>query len=137
MHPPAPTAAPPGARTRRSAWPAVLVLDVLVVLLFAGVGRNAHSLDPARVLETAWPFLTGLLAGWAVWRLPRAPLSIWPHGAALWLTTVAVGMVLRVLAGEGTAPSFVLVTLTVLGALLLGTRCLARLLRRRPSPRTN
>jgi hypothetical protein len=38
-------------------------------------------------------------------------------------------MGLRVLVGEGTAPSFVLVTLVALAVFLLGPRCLALLVR--------
>ncbi|MFC4904948.1 DUF3054 domain-containing protein [Kocuria oceani] len=126
MHTTAPTTTPPTGRTgRRSSWPAVLVIDVLLVLLFAAVGRRTHALDAVGVLETAWPFLTGLLLGWAVWQLPRHPVGLWPRGVALWLTTVVVGMGLRVLVGEGTAPSFVLVTLATLAVLLLGHRALA------------
>ncbi|MEX5302705.1 DUF3054 domain-containing protein [Kocuria sabuli] len=116
-------------RARSTTWPAALTVDVLLVLLFASLGRNAHALDPAGVLETAWPFLAGLLLGWAAWQVHRAPFAPWPRGIALWLTTVAVGMGLRVLVGEGTAPSFVLVTLVVLAVFLLGPRCLALLVR--------
>lgn len=139
MHTSALETTPPTAPGRRPAvwWPAALVVDVLLVLLFAALGREAHSLGAAGVLETAWPFLGGLLVGWGAWRLHRAPFSAWPRGVALWLTTVAVGMGLRLLTGEGAAPSFVLVALVVLGAFLLGHRALAQLLRtlrRRPSP---
>ncbi|MUN62696.1 DUF3054 family protein [Kocuria sediminis] len=126
MHTTAPTTARRSGRTGHGrSWPAVLVLDVLLVLLFAGVGRSTHALDPVGLLETAWPFLAGLLLGWVLWRLPRQPVGLWPRGVALWLTTVSVGMGLRVLVGEGTAPSFVLVTLGVLAVLLLGHRALA------------
>ncbi len=41
--------------------------------------------------------------------------------------TVALGMIVRVITGEGTAPSFVIVATSVLAALLLGWRLLARL----------
>lgn len=137
MPPSTPTDAPARARsTDRPAWPAALVLDVLLVLVFAAVGRGAHSLDPGGALGTAWPFLAGLLAGWAVWRLPRAPFGVWPGGVALWLTTVGAGMALRALTGEGTAPSFVLVTVAVLGVFLLGPRLLVQLLRPRRTPGT-
>jgi hypothetical protein len=122
---------PSPARTRAGSinWPTALTVDVLLVLLFAGIGRHAHALDPAGVLETAWPFLAGLLLGWATWQVHRAPFAPWPRGIALWLSTVAVGLGLRVLVGEGTAPSFMLVTLVVLAVLLLGPRCLALLVR--------
>lgn len=123
------TLSPDRKGTRLTIWPAALSLDVLLVLLFAGIGRNAHALDPAGVLGTAWPFLAGLLLGWAVWQVHRAPFAPWPRGAALWLTTVAAGMGLRVLGGEGAAPSFVFVTLGVLAVFLLGPRCLALLVR--------
>lgn len=133
----APPTAPPKTPHRRSAaWSAALVVDVLLVLLFAALGREAHSLGATGLLETAWPFLGGLLVGWGAWNLHRAPFSVWPRGVALWLTTVTVGMGLRVLTGEGAAPSFVVVALAVLGAFLLGHRALALLLRairRRPS----
>ncbi|MEX5270371.1 DUF3054 domain-containing protein [Kocuria sabuli] len=123
------TLSPERTTDRPTTWPAALALDVLLVLLFARIGRNAHALDPTGVLETAWPFLAGLLLGWAAWQVHRAPFAPWPQGVALWLTTVAVGMGLRVLVGEGTAPSFVLVTLVVLAVFLLGPRCLALLVR--------
>ncbi|MGK7223174.1 DUF3054 domain-containing protein [Kocuria flava] len=130
MHTPlddSPRTAPAAPRPRTPAWPVAAVLDVAVVLLFAALGRRAHALDPVGVLETAWPFLVGLVLGWVAWRLPRAPFALWPQGVALWATTVAAGMALRALTGQGTAPSFVLVTLGVLGALLLGTRLAVRL----------
>ncbi|MFI7482262.1 DUF3054 domain-containing protein [Kocuria sp. M1R5S2] len=131
----APVDPPPVARTAVSgAWPAVLALDVFVVLLFAAAGRRTHSLGVVGVLETAWPFLAGLVVGWAVWRLARDPWSP-VRGLALWPTTVAVGMGLRVLTGQGTAPSFVLVTLGVLGVLLLVPRAVAVLVRRPRSRR--
>lgn len=136
----APSPAVSSGRSRRgpARWTPTLVLDVALLLVFAGLGRNAHSLDPGGLLETAWPFLVGLLLGWAAWQVHREPLSVWPRGVALWLTTVAVGMCLRLLTGEGTAPAFVLVALGVLAVFLLVPRAVAGLaLRRgahRPSP---
>ena len=138
MHTQATPRTPPAApRARpRVPWAAALAVDVAGVLLFAAVGRRTHELGVAGVLETAWPFLAGLLVGWIAWRVHRAPLSLWPRGVALWLTTVTVGMGLRVLTGEGTALSFVLVTLGVLGLLLLAPRALRRALRAVGSRRT-
>lgn len=125
-------------RHRLPRWPWALGLDVTLVLLFAALGRRAHDLEPLGLLETAWPFLAGLLTGWGAWRLHRAPWQLWPRGVTLWLTTVGVGMVLRALTGEGTAPSFVLVALGVLALLLLGSRAAVRfataLRARRDSP---
>jgi FtsH-binding integral membrane protein len=50
-----------------------------------------------------------------------------PAGAGAWLGTVVLGMVLRVVAGQGTAVAFVVVALVFLGLFLLGWRVLARL----------
>ena len=44
-----------------------------------------------------------------------------------WLGAVALGMVLRVVSGQGTAFAFILVALAFLGLFLLGWRLLARL----------
>jgi hypothetical protein len=130
MHTSAPLTALPEERTAGPGpWATALTVDVLLVLLFAGLGRSTHALDAAGLLVTAWPFLVGLLLGWLVWRVRRAPFAVWPRGVALWATTVAVGMGLRLVVGEGTATSFVLVTLAVLGAFLLGPRVLVSALR--------
>jgi hypothetical protein len=51
-----------------------------------------------------------------------------PAGIGAWLGTVAVGMVLRVVSGQGTAFAFVLVALGFLGLFLLGWRLVVRLL---------
>jgi hypothetical protein len=111
----------------RSAVPAA-VLDACCVVLFAVIGRASHSKGDtlAGFASTLWPFLAGLAAGWLATRAWRRPAAILPSGAGAWLGTVAIGMLLRVLAGQGTAFSFILVALAFLGLFLLGWRLAAR-----------
>jgi peptidoglycan/LPS O-acetylase OafA/YrhL len=111
------------------------VLDVAVVLVFVVIGRANHQDGDTvpGVASTAWPFLAGLGAGWLVARVWRRPAALVPSGIAAWLGAVAVGMVLRVVAGQGTAVSFIIVALCFLGLFLLGWRLLARLFSRRPT----
>jgi hypothetical protein len=116
---------------RTSAGVAV-ALDALCVLVFVAIGRASHTQGEslAGIASTSWPFLGGLAAGWAVSRAWRRPLALRPAGIAAWLGTVAVGMALRVVAGQGTAVAFVIVALAFLGLFLLGWRLAARLLTR-------
>jgi len=51
----------------------------------------------------------------------------------VWLFTVAVGQVLRMVAGQGTALAFIIVSLLFLGLFLLGWRLIAQLAGRRIS----
>jgi hypothetical protein len=111
----------------RSARQAVL-LDTCCVLVFVVIGRASHTKGEtlAGVASTSWPFLCGLAVGWLAARGWRRPLALRPAGVIVWLCTVAVGMVLRVVAGQGTAVAFVGVALAFLGLSLLGWRFLAR-----------
>lgn len=104
-------------------------LDALAVLVFVAIGRSAHAhgVTASGMAETAWPFLFGLAAGWAAARAWRRPLEIVPTSLLVTVTCVAVGMVLRVLSGQGTAVAFVLVALAFLGMALAGWRVLAGL----------
>lgn len=52
-------------------------------------------------------------------------------GVLVWLSTVAVGMVLRVLTGAGTAWSFIAVAMLATAILLLGWRFVADLVESR------
>jgi hypothetical protein len=107
-----------------------VALDLVAVLVFVGIGRavHAHGLSFDGLASTAWPFVTGLAVGWvAVTVAHRPPASLW-SGALICGATVAVGMALRVVAGQGTAAAFVVVALCFLGAFLCGWRLLARLL---------
>lgn len=100
-------------------------IDALCVLAFAAIGRRSHSegLTLLGTLDTAWPFLAGLAAAWAVLTLAKArPRTLVPAGLIVWPTTVAVGMVLRAVSGEGTATAFIVVATLFLGATLLGWR---------------
>lgn len=121
--------APPRPRTIIGAF----VVDALLVVLFAVIGRASHaeSLSVVGVAETAWPFLVGLVAGWLAtlaWRAPLAPLRT---GLGLWAVTVAGGMLLRLVAGQGVATAFIIVAAVVLLLFLVGWRALVALLRRR------
>lgn len=110
----------------RSARVAV-VLDACCVLIFVIIGRASHTKGEtlAGIASTAWPFLCGLAAGWAATRAWRRPLAIRPSGLAIWLGTVALGMVVRVVSGQGTAVAFIIVALAFLGLFLLGWRLIA------------
>jgi hypothetical protein len=111
----------------RSARVAV-VLDVACVLVFVIIGRASHVKGEslAGIASTSWPFLSGLGIGWLASRAWRRPLTIVPVGLVVWLCTVAIGMVLRVISGQGTALAFIAVALVFLALFLLGWRLLTR-----------
>ena len=109
-----------------------LLADVALVLLFVVIGRRSHDESAAVVglARTAWPFLAGLAVGWLAVGTRHRPLRVAPEGVVVWLSTVAIGMLLRVFSGQGTEFSFVVVTLIVLGLFLLGWRALLPVVRR-------
>jgi hypothetical protein len=108
--------------------PAIAV-DVICILVFAILGRSSHqeTTDLLGVAHTAWPFLVGCLMGTIIGRTWRHPLSL-KSGVAVWLGTVAGGMVLRVLTGAGVQLSFIIVASCVLALFLIGWRAGLRLI---------
>jgi hypothetical protein len=112
-----------------------LILDCCCVLVFVIIGRASHTKGESLggIASTAWPFLTGLGAGWLAVRAWRRPLGLVPAGAGAWIGAVAGGMVLRVVSGQGTAAAFICVALAFLGLFLLGWRLVARLVARGPA----
>lgn len=109
-----------------------VVADVCCVLAFVIIGRDSHAQGEslAGIASTSWPFLCGLALGWGASRAWRRPLALRPAGIAVWLSTVALGMILRVVSGQGTAVAFIFVALAFLGLFLLGWRLIARFLTR-------
>ncbi|HEX2312513.1 MAG TPA: DUF3054 domain-containing protein [Thermomonospora sp.] len=103
-------------------------LDAASVVVFVAIGRASHeeSGGVAGFAGTAWPFLLALAAGWAVLRAWRAPADLVPAGVGIWLVTVAGGMALRAVSGQGTAAAFVVVATLFLAMELLGWRLVAR-----------
>lgn len=101
-----------------------IALDVLVVLLFVGIGRanHHHGEGLSGFVSTAWPFAVGLVIGWLVVLARHQDGISISAGVEVWLATVAAGMLLRVIAGQGTAFAFIIVALVFLGALMLGCR---------------
>jgi hypothetical protein len=102
--------------------------DLGCVLVFVVIGRASHVKGEslAGIASTAWPFLAGLAAGWAAARAWRQPLGLRP-AATVWLAAVALGMILRVISGQGTAAAFIAVALVFLGLFLFGWRLAALL----------
>jgi hypothetical protein len=106
-----------------------LVVDLLLVGAFAVVGRLSHygTLTVGGWWTTAWPFLVGTLAAWAVLVAARRRPATVRFGVVVWVGTLVGGMVLRQLDGQGTATPFVVVATLVLGALLVLPRIGAKL----------
>lgn len=116
----------------RNAAPA-FAADVICVLIFVTVGRRSHAegVTLAGIAETAWPFLTGTVTGWLLSRGWRRPTALIPTGVAVWISTIVIGMTLRVITRAGIAVSFVLVASAVTALLLLGWRAVRTGLARR------
>lgn len=102
--------------------------DVCSVLVFVAIGRASHeeAASLAGFAATAWPFLVGAGVGWGLTRAWRRADALVPTGVGVWVSAVAVGMVLRAVSGQGTALAFVIVATLFLGAVLLGWRLAAR-----------
>jgi hypothetical protein len=124
----------------RYPWPApspqratAAALDICCVLIFVIIGLASHAKGEtiAGIASTSWPFLAGLGLGWLACRAWRRPGGLVPAGIGAWLCTVVFGMVLRVVSGQGTAVSFIIVALLFLGLFLLGWRMVWRLFARR------
>ncbi|WP_243224797.1 DUF3054 domain-containing protein [Microbacterium sp. CIAB417] len=116
--------------------PAVTILiDAVLVVVFCLLGGLSHSLgEPdaaARVLASIWPFLAALIVVHAVALLGGIDAARVVPGILIWVVTVAGGMALRALTGQGTAWAFVVVTAIVLAVFLVGWRVVALLRRRR------
>lgn len=117
--------------TLRTRCTVAFAADVVCVLMFCAIGRRSHAegVTLTGVAATAWPFLAGTAVGWLVsrgWRRPTAPT---PTGVIVWIATVAVGILLRKVSGQGVAVSFIVVASTVTAVLLLGWRLVMRLTR--------
>lgn len=93
-----------------------LLVDVVLVVVFAAAGRSTHEHGTAagQVLGTAWPFLAGTGIGWLLARAWQRPLAV-RTGLIVWVATWAVGMGLRAVTGEGTAGPFLAVAAVFLG----------------------
>ncbi|HEY9499593.1 MAG TPA: DUF3054 domain-containing protein [Terrimesophilobacter sp.] len=103
-------------------------VDVIVVLVFALVGRASHNEGVLGLFGTAWPFLAGLALGWLGLRAWRHPYrTVWT-GIGIWIATVAGGMALRVVSGQTAQLPFVLVATGALGVLLVGWRAMRLLM---------
>jgi multisubunit Na+/H+ antiporter MnhB subunit len=109
------------------------VIDLVMVLVFVAIGRSVHDHGVRLVgmISTAWPFVIGLGVGWLMLIARRRPGTALTDGVTVTLATVAVGMVLRVVSGQGTAFAFIAVAICFLGLFMVGWRVLVATWRRR------
>lgn len=114
------------------------VIDVVLIVVFALVGRSSHgeSESALALWTTAYPFLAGWAIGYVTSGAWARPLRFWPTGVVVWILTVFVGLAIRVATGQGDVDgnplpiSFVIVATIVLAVFLLGWRGIARLVLR-------
>ncbi|MDO5286581.1 MAG: DUF3054 domain-containing protein [Actinomycetia bacterium] len=116
----------------RTPW--TIAVDGLVAVVFALLGHLIHggSLAPQAIAVTAWPFLVAALLGST---LARAFLrQSWVRsGVVVWLSTLVVGMLLRVTVSGSTARlPFVIAAAVGLALFFLGWRFAVARLGRRP-----
>lgn len=101
-----------------------VLADALAILIFVVIGRNTHDhgLSVTGIATTAWPFIVGLLVAWSVMTIRHRSGASFRDGVVIAVLTVALGMILRVLSGQGTAFAFIVVALLFLVAFLGGWR---------------
>jgi hypothetical protein len=106
--------------------------DLGLVLVFVAIGRSSHREGASFLgfLETAWPFVAGLVVGWIALRAWHHPTAVVWTGWGVWAITVVVGIALRALSGQGIAVSFIVVTAIVVAVFLVGWRAIVSRTRR-------
>lgn len=102
------------------------LIDFISVLVFVTIGRHTHK-DGNTVsgtFTTLWPFAVGLLIGWLLVSRTHRIATTKTSGLIIALSAVLVGMILRVISGEGIALAFVIVATAFLSFCLVGWRAL-------------
>ncbi|WGD36888.1 DUF3054 domain-containing protein [Lysinibacter sp. HNR] len=101
-----------------------LLLDILCVVIFVMIGRRNHEAGVFTLgtLNAVWPFATGLIVGWVAVRAWRFPTRVVSPGIPVWIATIVVGMLLRVVSDQGVQLSFVIVGALFTALFLLGWR---------------
>lgn len=108
-----------------------LVIDLVLVVIFAAVGRASHGLNALGILSTAWPFLLACLIGWIVVQLAKFAGTGLRAGLAMALVTWLGGIGIRLLSGNTADPAFILVAGATLTLFQLGWRIIHHLVSRR------
>lgn len=103
------------------------LLDLLCILIFVAIGRHAHNHGESLkgIASTTWPFAVGLALGWFKIGATHRDILAKKSGGIIVLSTVIIGMILRVVAGQGTAFTFCIVALTFLSLFIIGWRAIA------------
>jgi len=102
-----------------------VLADVAAVAIFVVVGRLSHdeTLTASGLVRTGWPFVIGVVGGYIGIVLTRWPALSLRGGTVIAVKTFVIGLVLRYgVANDGTPFAFVVVTIVVLTALMLGWR---------------
>ncbi|MEI8149617.1 MAG: DUF3054 domain-containing protein [Actinomycetes bacterium] len=102
------------------------LIDFISVLVFVTIGRHTHK-DGNTVsgtFTTLWPFAVGLLIGWLLVSRTHRIATKKTSGLIIALSAVLVGMILRVISGQGIALAFVIVATAFLSFCLVGWRAL-------------
>lgn len=122
----------------------VLVGDAVAIAVFALLARIAHRsaempLTVGGWLSTLWPFLLGVLLGWAVSQYAARHAAdaaearrVWPTGVIAWIVTVVVGLGIWAIRNAAIPHiSFIIVAGSMSALLMLGWRGVAALTARR------
>ncbi len=111
----------------------LILIDLVCVVVFAAIGRSSHAevLTVEDVARTAAPFVAGTLLAWVALILRPLADTLLKQGVIVWLSTLVLGMVFRILVGQVVEVSFVLVAGLTLAAFLLGWRGIVVLVGRR------
>ena len=101
-------------------------IDLICILIFVMIGRHTHKDGNSLggIFTTMWPFTVGVLFGWLFvgWRDRTSTTK--SSGLLIVLFTVVIGMILRVISGQGTALAFIIVAFAFLAFLFIGWRML-------------
>ncbi|WP_421084095.1 DUF3054 domain-containing protein [Rothia nasimurium] len=108
----------------RLSQPVRLTIDLVLVLVFIALGLLSHQESLQRLLVVALPFILALgashLGVWAVASRRVLPLGL--EGIMVWVTTLVLGLGLRLSFGETAAVAFAVVSALVLLVFLVGWR---------------
>lgn len=110
-----------------------IIVDLVLVVAFAAIGRASHAeaLGLDGLARTAAPFVGALLLIWIFLVLTNRRFVPLREGLVVWAVTLGLGMIFRIMVGDGVQPAFVAVAAVVLAAFLVGWRAVWWLVRRR------